>query len=98
VLELIQHPALQARLRTETRSLPLRASTGADAPLDADTLAALEKLPLLDAVLREALRVHPPVLATMRMATRDAVVGAVRRRRGYAEVRLCLCLCRAGRG
>jgi cytochrome P450 len=65
---------LQARLRTEARSLPLSSSTDTGTPLDADTLAALEKLPLLDGVLRETLRLRPPLIANLRMAACDTAV------------------------
>ena len=47
---LAQKPGLQARMREELRALP-------DNPSQDD----LNTLPLLDAVVREALRLHPPV-------------------------------------
>jgi cytochrome P450 len=50
--------------------------TGAagNAPLAADALGALDALPLLDAVLRETLRLHAPVAVTARAATRADVI------------------------
>lgn len=37
-------------------------------------MAALDKLPLLDAVVRETLRLHAPVAETFRVATKDDVI------------------------
>jgi hypothetical protein len=71
LFELAQHPEVQTELRAELRSCPLPLGTKDNAPLDADTLAALDKLPLLDAVVRETLRVHAPVQNSSRVATRD---------------------------
>jgi cytochrome P450 len=69
-----ENAALQAALRTECRSLPLPISATDSAPLDAPDLAALDKLPLLDAVVRETLRLHSPVGSTIRSAIKDDVI------------------------
>jgi cytochrome P450 len=74
LFELSIHPVLQTRLRTELRSLLLPDSSSISPPLDADVLSALEKLPLLDAVVRETLRLHAPVRVTLRMATKETVL------------------------
>jgi cytochrome P450 len=74
LFEICQHPELQAELRTELRTLPLSRAPGGCAPLDADTLGALDKLPLLDAVLRETLRLHPPITDVPRAPAHDVVV------------------------
>ncbi|KDR81931.1 hypothetical protein GALMADRAFT_135320 [Galerina marginata CBS 339.88] len=61
---LTQNPAAQAKLRDELLNV------GTDNP----TMDELNALPYLDAVVRETLRVHPPVPSTMRVATRDDVL------------------------
>ena len=60
---LAQKPGLQARLREELRDLP-------ETPSQDD----LNALPLLDAVVREALRLHPPVGYVTRTAVSDDVI------------------------
>lgn len=67
------HPDVQARLRSEFNSMSLCASNsssmlGYSAPAHAE---AIDGLPFLDAVVRETLRLCPPVHGTMRVATRD---------------------------
>ncbi|KAG7086399.1 hypothetical protein E1B28_002354 [Marasmius oreades] len=61
---LTQHPEIQRKLREEL----LGVST------DAPTMDELNSLPYLDAVVRETLRVHPPVPSTTRVAVRDTVL------------------------
>jgi cytochrome P450 len=66
-------PEFQARLREELQSVQL--PTGIDEePLDKDTLDALNALPLLDATLREVLRLWAPVPMIVRTAMVDDVV------------------------
>jgi hypothetical protein len=78
LFQLAQRPALQAELRTELRSLSLPLTAKDNAPLDADTLAALDKLPLLDAVVRETLRTNAPVQDAGRVATEDTSIPLAR--------------------
>ena len=52
-MELAQHPEKQNRLRNEL----LEFNNGEDATYD----QLMNEIPYLDAVLRESLRVHPPV-------------------------------------
>ena len=69
---LAQHPDVTKRLRDEVWA------AGPEQPLDFE---ALDALPLLDGVVRESLRMFPPVPYTIRIATRDAdVLGAAVRR------------------
>jgi hypothetical protein len=60
-------------LRAELQTLPLPTSLD-DEPLDADTLAELNSLPLLDATIREALRLWAPVSISMRTANEDTII------------------------
>ncbi|KAG2149760.1 cytochrome P450 [Suillus cothurnatus] len=67
------HPDVQGRLRSELNSISHCASnsssmSGYSAPTHAE---AIDGLPFLDAVVRETLRLCPPVHGTMRVATRD---------------------------
>jgi cytochrome P450 len=71
LFELAANPDTQARLRAECRKLSL--PTGG-APRDADRLAALDKLPQLDAVVRETLRLHAPAASTLRTAQQDDIL------------------------
>ena len=59
-----QAPEVQTKLREELLSVDT------DTPSMDDLMA----LPYLDAVLRETLRVHPPVPITSRVATKDDVL------------------------
>jgi cytochrome P450 len=54
--------------------VPLPTDVCGNAALDAGTLSALDGLPLLDAVLRETLRVDAPLTGTERVATADCVL------------------------
>ena len=63
LLELARHPAVQSRLRAEVRS------TGRDLTYD-----DLQRLPFLDAVVKEGLRLHPASPQTERVALRDDVI------------------------
>jgi cytochrome P450 len=67
-------PDMQARLRSEVLGRPIPSTSMDNVPLSTDELAALEKLPLLDAVVRETLRLHPPVPTVARVATKDDTV------------------------
>jgi hypothetical protein len=67
-------PDIQDQLRTELRAHHLPKSSTGNAALTAEEVSALEKLPFLDAVVRETLRLHCPVPSTIRTATQDDVV------------------------
>ena len=90
---LARAPDIQARLRRELRSVPLPSSHPPSSPqsslstsptssaipdADSDTVAAVLTHPYLDAVVREALRLHAPVTSTMRVAGKDDVVPVAR--------------------
>ncbi|KAG8743100.1 hypothetical protein FRC10_000400 [Ceratobasidium sp. 414] len=59
---LTKHPEVQRKLRQEL----LESGLG-----DEPTMADLDKLPYLDNVVRESLRVHPPAPSTVREAAQD---------------------------
>ncbi|KDR80817.1 hypothetical protein GALMADRAFT_241271 [Galerina marginata CBS 339.88] len=61
---LTQNPEAQTKLRHELLTV------GTDNP----TMDELNALPYLDAVVRETLRIHPPVPSTMRAAVKDDVI------------------------
>ncbi|KAJ7797749.1 cytochrome P450 [Mycena olivaceomarginata] len=61
---LTQNILAQTRLRAELLSVQT----------DSPTMDELDTLPYLDCVVREALRVHPPVVSTGRVAMQDDVV------------------------
>jgi cytochrome P450 len=71
---LAQRPDIQARLRDELRAFPLPTAPVGNSPLNPEALAALDKLPLLDAVVRESLRLYAPLPTTIRTATVDSVL------------------------
>jgi cytochrome P450 len=58
--ELASNPEVQSSLRAECSASPLPASSKDSEPLDVTELNTLDKLPWLDAVVREALRLHCP--------------------------------------
>ena len=66
LLELARNPACQARLRAELRSV---VSTVSEL-----SAADFEKLPYLEAVVKETLRVHPVLPHNFRGAARDDVI------------------------
>ncbi|KAJ6626945.1 cytochrome P450 [Mycena sp. CBHHK59/15] len=79
---LSQYPEVQTRLRTEIMTFPVLETTGSkrnstssvsstSSLMQADTIDAL---PFLDAVVRETLRVVPPVHGTVRVATTDDLI------------------------
>lgn len=68
------HPDVQAALRAECRAHPLPTRAHANAPLEPEQLSALDKLPWLDAVIRETLRLDAPVALTDRTPITDAVL------------------------
>jgi cytochrome P450 len=78
LFEHAQHADIQSQLRAELRAFPLPAAAAGNAPLDADTLAEQDKLPLLDAVVCESLRVHALVQNMGRVATEDTAIPLAR--------------------
>ncbi|KAH9925072.1 cytochrome P450 [Amylocystis lapponica] len=71
------YPATQTRLRAELLAAAPPAPDGPAAPDEAGALyGALAELPFLDHVVREALRLIPPVHSSIRVATRDDDVPA----------------------
>lgn len=64
---------IQTRLRTELIENPLPTASASD-PLEQEELKKLQSLPLLDRVVRETLRLYPPVPNTVREATKDDVI------------------------
>ncbi|KAH7914476.1 cytochrome P450 [Hygrophoropsis aurantiaca] len=67
------HPDIQTRLRDELLSLSPCASNASTSPPNSAHAQtdAIDSLPFLDAVIRETLRLCPPVHGTIRVATRD---------------------------
>jgi cytochrome P450 len=74
LFELARRPDLQNQLRDEARQFALPSGTAGNEPLDSETLDALDQLPLLDAVVRESLRVHSPIETVGRVAVQDTVI------------------------
>ncbi|KAF8710252.1 Cytochrome P450 hydroxylase, partial [Rhizoctonia solani] len=85
--ELACNPEIQQALRAELRPLGLNEHAGeqdfaSDSGIDIDIatpdhaaqFAAIDSLPLLDRVVRESLRLHPPVHSTLRIAEEDDIV------------------------
>lgn len=69
------HPDVQTALRAECRANPLPSTQPhGNNPLTTEELNELDHLPLLDAVVRETLRLHSPVTASIRGAVKDDVI------------------------
>ena len=79
LLALASYPPIQTRLRTELRDFALAHSVDPSSspsppgnpPTWKDLHAELEELPYLNNVIRESLRVLPPVHSSIRVATKD---------------------------
>lgn len=67
---LAQAPDIQRRLRAEIQTVPLPQSN----PPSADYFSVVFRLPYLESVLRESLRLHSPITSTMRVASQDSVI------------------------
>ncbi|KAL8868165.1 MAG: hypothetical protein Q9174_005166 [Haloplaca sp. 1 TL-2023] len=67
---LCKHPQTQQRLRDEMHSILPHPSD----PTTVVTSDMIEKLPYLNAVCRESLRLFPPVAVTIRIAVRDTII------------------------
>lgn len=75
---LAHHPDIQSRLRAEIRDhLPPLSDT-----LTPVTASMLDSLPFLHAVCNEILRIHPPVVLTVREAARDTTIQGTLIRKG----------------
>jgi cytochrome P450 len=69
------NPDVEKSLRQECRANPLPSTAAhGNEPLTAEELSSLDHLPILDAVVRETLRLHAPVVNTMRGAVKDDVI------------------------
>jgi cytochrome P450 len=75
------HPEIQIRLREEILAVSIHANSRSASPVDSSvnhsliTYAdALDTLPYLDSVVREVLRLYPPVHGTIRVATADDLI------------------------
>ncbi|HWE54532.1 MAG TPA: cytochrome P450 [Acidimicrobiales bacterium] len=62
LIEMLRHPEVMARVRAEVDALP-----GGDEL----TYQALRDIPLLESAIKEALRLHPPLILVLRVATED---------------------------
>jgi cytochrome P450 len=74
LFELAAHPELQAKLRAECLANPIPAMAEGNHPLTSEQLMTLDKLPLLDAVVREGFRLHAPSPGTVRQAVADDAI------------------------
>lgn len=86
------NPGFQTRLRDELISASPSSSSSSDGTFD-DPSAAIEALPLLDAVIKETLRIAPPAHGTIRVATQDDVIPVsapvvTRNGRATSEIRI----------
>lgn len=67
LIELLRHPATMAQVTTELDALY---ADGADI-----SFHALRQIPVLEAVIKETLRLHPPLIILLRVARGDFEVG-----------------------
>ncbi|KAL6300090.1 cytochrome P450 [Sparassis latifolia] len=84
---------IQATLRNHLCTVPTLLSGDSCTPPSSALFDAINRLPYLDYVVRESLRLHSPVVSTMRVATSDDVIPLerpLRDRRGHVctEVRV----------
>jgi cytochrome P450 len=68
------NPDVQSALRAECRANPLSTDIHGNDPFTQDELTMFDKLPLLDAVVRETLRLDAPVTGTGRAAAKDDLI------------------------
>jgi cytochrome P450 len=74
IFRLSQQPEVATALREECHTNPLPKYAQGNSPLTTDELSAMDHLPLLDAIVREALRLHAPVTQTVRRAMKDDIL------------------------
>lgn len=74
LIELLRHPDIYPRVMAELDELYADGQ-----PV---SFHALRQIPLMENVIKEALRLHPPLIILMRVAQRDFVVGGYRIRAG----------------
>jgi sterol 14-demethylase len=67
LIELLRHPEQMAAVTSELDSLYVDGSSV--------SFQALREIPRLEATVKEALRLHPPLILLLRVATEDAEVG-----------------------
>ncbi len=70
LIELLRHPSYLAEVNDELETLY---AGGAEV-----SYQALREMPKLEAAIKEALRLHPPLILLLRVAKEDVVVGDVR--------------------
>ena len=73
LLLLAQHPDIQTRLREEMLAVPNAPSSMTDEEVES-MHEVIANLPFLHNVVRESLRLIPPVHSSLRVATRDDVI------------------------
>lgn len=71
---MLYYLALNPSIQTELRDELIAAASHDMSHHHQDPLARLESLPLLDAVVRETMRIAPPVHGTIRVATKDDIL------------------------
>ncbi|MFZ2511408.1 MAG: cytochrome P450 [Gordonia sp. (in: high G+C Gram-positive bacteria)] len=68
LLELLRHPDFLAEVVTELDDIYAPADDGEQVPY---SFAAMRQIPLLEAGIKEALRLHPPLIILMRLVRED---------------------------
>ena len=75
LLLLTQKPEIQTRLRTELDSLASQPEYSSDSRYaTSEFFALIDRLPLLDNICRETLRLIPPVHSSIRVALKDDMI------------------------
>lgn len=75
MIELLRHPETTATVREELEALFADGSEDADGSrIDQVSYQALRSMPWLESAIKEALRLHPPLILLLRLATTDLEV------------------------
>jgi sterol 14-demethylase len=85
LIELLRHPEQMAAVIEELDELYGDGSTGGTSQRPdrvAVSFQALREIPLLESAIKEALRLHPPLILLLRVATENLEVGGFAIRRG----------------